>query len=109
MNYTVNNLYIMLRAMQDPNLMLRTQERCRVISDFVDGVLVPLQKNRNLEPFHGFSADANSFGWGFSSASSRALRNPSFSSTGAVMVPLIDIASHSCSPTCTRIYTLIQI
>ena len=62
--------------MQDLSLMQRTRDRCRFLSEFADIVLTPLQKT-NKDPFSGHNADVNAFGWGFASAASRALRNPS--------------------------------
>jgi hypothetical protein len=62
--------------MQDLTLMQRTRDRCRFLSEFADGVLTPLQKTTR-DPFSGHNADVNAFGWGFASAASRALRNPS--------------------------------
>ena len=87
--------------MQDLTLMQRTRDRCRFLSEFADNVLLPLQKTAR-DPFSGNSADVNAFGWGFASASSRALRNPSVVGPGggAIMVPGIDIVSHSNMPNC---------
>jgi len=87
--------------MQDLTLMQRTKDRCRFLSEFADNVLLPLQKTAR-DPFSGNSADVNAFGWGFASASSRALRNPAVvgQDGGAVMVPGIDLASHSFVPNC---------
>jgi hypothetical protein len=62
--------------MQDLTLMQRTRDRCRFLSEFADSVLTPLQKTTK-DPFSGHNADVNAFGWGFASAASRALRNPS--------------------------------
>ena len=62
--------------MQDLSLMQRTRDRCRFLSEFADSILTPLQKT-NKDPFSGHNADVNAFGWGFASAASRALRNPS--------------------------------
>jgi hypothetical protein len=62
--------------MQDLSLMQRTRDRCKFLSEFADSVLTPLQKT-NRDPFSGHNADVNAFGWGFASAASRALRNPS--------------------------------
>ena len=62
--------------MKDLFLMQRTRDRCRFLSEFADSVLTPLQKTTK-DPFSGHNADVNAFGWGFASAASRALRNPS--------------------------------
>ena len=86
--------------MQDLSLMIRTRYRCRFLTDFSDNVLGPLH-NKISDPFSGHVADVNAFGWGFATAASRALRNPDvIGDDGHVMVPLIDIASHSFNPNC---------
>ena len=86
--------------MQDISLMIRTRYRCRFLTDFSDNVLGPLH-NKITDPFSGHVADVNAFGWGFATAASRALRNPDvIGDDGHVMVPLIDIASHSSDPNC---------
>ena len=59
--------------MQDYPLMHRTRDRCKFMSEFADTVLVPLQGGMR-DPFSGNCADVNAFGWGFASASSRAIR-----------------------------------
>ena len=98
--------------MQDYALMQRTKDRCKFLSEFADSVLQPLHGSQR-DPFHGNSADVNAFGWGFASASSRALREASFrvegqavgDRNGAVMVPGIDLANHSHNPTCEVVET----
>ena len=70
--------------MQDLYLMQRTRDRCRFLSEFADSVLTPLQKT-NKDPFSGHNADVNAFGWGFASAASRALRNPSVIGDGGTL------------------------
>ena len=87
--------------MQDLSLMQRTRDRCRFLSEFADTVLGPLRNNPR-DPFSGHSADVHAFGWGFASAASRALRDPSVikHADGQVMVPGIDIANHSSQPSC---------
>jgi hypothetical protein len=82
--------------MQDISLMHKTRERCRVLTDFLTNVVAPLQKS-SLDPFLGMSSDVNSLGWAFACAASRALRLPA---GGAVMVPVVDMASHSSTPSC---------
>lgn len=85
---------------QDLSIMQRTRDRCRFLLEFTENVLIPLHKT-TLDPFLSQSADVNAFGWAFAAAASRALRNPSaIKSTGHVMVPVIDIASHSFVPNC---------
>ena len=87
---------------QDISLMQETRDRCKFLSDFAQKVLLPLHGTEN-DPFSGNRADVNAFGWGFACASSRALRNfPSGEEEekGAVMIPGIDLASHSIDPNC---------
>ena len=77
--------------MQDLSLMQRTRDRCRFLSEFADIVLTPLQKT-NKDPFSGHNADVNAFGWGFASAASRALRNPSvIEKEGCTLLYAMDI------------------
>jgi len=87
--------------MQDLSLMQKTRDRCKFLGEFAESVLLPLQKSPQ-DPFSGNSADVNAFGWGFASASSRALRSHQVVGPegGAVMIPGIDLASHSLKPNC---------
>lgn len=86
--------------MQDLTMMVRTRDRCKFLSDFADNVLAPLYDTK-FDPFSGHQADVNAFGWGFATASSRAFRNPAAVGDKVyVMVPLIDMASHSFTPSC---------
>jgi hypothetical protein len=99
--------------MQDYALMQKTKDRCKFMSEFADSVLLPLHGSPR-DPFSGNSADVNAFGWGFASASSRALREASMrvegseaeDRSGAVMVPGIDLANHSYDPTCEVVETV---
>lgn len=47
--------------MQDPALMQATRERCRYLTDFLNGVVAPLQKSA-ADPFYGYSVDINALG-----------------------------------------------
>ncbi|KAJ1427350.1 hypothetical protein B484DRAFT_397217, partial [Ochromonadaceae sp. CCMP2298] len=131
------------KLVQDAAMMQRTRDRCRFLGEFTSTVLAPLQRS-DQDPFSGNRADVNAFGWGFASASSRALRSTRTVGvdagvdtgaggdvgagagaagtgaagtgaagtgaagtgaaggvgTGPVIVPVIDLASHSFSPTC---------
>jgi len=90
---------------QDLSMMQRTRDRCRFLLEFTDNVLIPLHKT-TLDPFLSQSADVNAFGWAFAAAASRALRNPAvIQKSGHVLVPVIDIASHSFEPTCEVVDT----
>ena len=114
--------------MQDYALMQKTKDRCKFMSEFADSVLKPLQGSPR-DPFSGNSADVNAFGWGFASASSRALREIGVrvekvrvtqddsssrveegegdgDRSGAVMVPGIDIAHHAVNPNCEVVETV---
>lgn len=85
---------------QDLTIMSRTRDRCAFLSDFAENVLSPLHKT-DLDPFSGHRADVNAFGWGFATAASRAIRNPTVIGDNChVMIPVIDIASHSFIPNC---------
>ena len=85
---------------QDLTIMSRTRDRCAFLSDFAENVLSPLHKTE-MDPFSGHRADVNAFGWGFATAASRAIRNPTVVGEKCqVMIPVIDIASHSSNPNC---------
>lgn len=88
--------HAMFSDIQDLALMHKTQDRCRFLSEFADQVLKPLQKT-SKDPFSGFSAGADAFGWGFATACSRAIRFPD---SNPVMIPGIELAKHSFSPNC---------
>jgi hypothetical protein len=92
-------------VMQDLALMQRTRDRCRFLTELVDSVLGPLN-NTPRDPFSGHQADINAVGWGFASAASRALRHPDvlLHPDGHVIVPCIDIAQHSPTPTCRVVH-----
>ena len=92
---------------QDLTLMQRQRERCNFLLEFCKEVLTPLQQSQQ-DPFSGHAADVNALGWGFASASSRAIRKNVIQSDSnikidefeAVMIPYLDIASHAITPSC---------
>ncbi len=91
---------------QDLTLMQRQRERCNFLLQFCNEILTPLQQSQQ-DPFSGHAADVNALGWGFASASSRAIRNNVIQCDSkkdttfeAIMIPYLDIVSHSISPSC---------
>lgn len=88
------------RLMQDFHLMTTTKERCRFLATFTQEILQPIQQKVNRDPFSNNRVDVNAFGWGFACASSRAIRllGSKKEEESAVLIPAIDIASHSFTP-----------
>jgi hypothetical protein len=85
---------------QDPSLMQTQVDRCKFLQEFSKEVLVPMSKSQP-EIFSGHKPSLDSFGWAFGVAASRAFRLPKITGDqGPVIVPLIDIASHSFDPNC---------
>lgn len=85
---------------QDPSLMQSQIERCKFLQEFTKDVLIPMSKSQQ-EIFSGHKPSLDSFGWAFGVATSRAIRIPEvIGEEGPVIVPLIDIASHSFDPNC---------
>lgn len=92
--------------LQDMSMMKRTSDRCQFLGAVVRNILRPLQ-NTAMDPFSGHTADVNALGWGFAIASSRAIRfidGAKVLDDEIVLVPGIDMASHSPSPTCKVIH-----
>jgi hypothetical protein len=87
--------------LQDVSLIEKTEDRCTFLREFADQVLRPLTKSK-YDPFSGHRVDVNVFGWCFAIASSRALRGPRIlkENSGKVLVPGVDMISHSFSPNC---------
>ena len=94
--------------------MQRQVERCNFIMEFTNEVLIPLRRTP-LDPFSSHKPSVDAFGWAFAAASSRAFRNPKLIDdvamppneveeygygSGKVIIPLLDIASHSIFPNC---------
>ena len=85
---------------QDPSLMQSQVDRCKFLQEFTNEVLVPMSKSQQ-EIFNGHKPSLDSFGWAFGVATSRAIRVPEvICDEGPVIIPLIDIASHSFDPNC---------
>lgn len=117
---------------QDPSLMQRQLERCKFMLEFTNEALVSLYRTP-LDPFSSRKVSVDAFGWAFAAASSRAFRSldlielsavagggrkeaSSDYGTGQVLIPLLDIASHSNIPNCrvvlnheTNVYELITL
>lgn len=88
------------QLLQDLPLTKRIQDRCIFLGDFSSNVVTPLYQS-TLDPFSGHKADMNAFGWGFATAASRTIRDVEVvGENGQVMIPIIDIASHSFTPNC---------
>eukprot|EP01038_Epipyxis_sp_PR26KG_P005552 gene5552-7673_t len=91
------------KLLLDVRIMKMTQDRCKFLREFATNVLEPIC-GTDSDPFNGNQADINAFGWGFACASSRAFRYDSNTQLSldksCVLIPGIDIASHSYDPTC---------
>jgi hypothetical protein len=105
-------------------LIAKTKNRCKFFNEFVTNVLSPL-KSTSKDPFHGKNVDINAFGWGFATASSRAIRSvyvdeyylglPKYDDLSSrdlvmttfedpIMVPGIDLTFHSYHPNSIIVY-----
>lgn len=86
---------------QELSFQHRAQQRYEFLQDLVVSIL--WLRSTHLDPFYGESVDINSLGWAFAISSSRAIRSSSikfYSDQNAVLIPGIDIASHSFTPNC---------
>ena len=87
---------------QDPSLMQKQLERCKFLLEFSNEALIPLTRTP-LDPFSGYKPSVDAFGWAFAAASSRAFRSKDLISEedgGEVLIPLLDLISHSNRPNC---------
>ena len=88
-------------ALQYPPLAEQVKRRSRFLIDYSSGPLkeVTAVKDGETEivPFDGYSVGADTLGWAFACASSRAFRVAG-EGKPAAMLPLIDVANHSFEP-----------
>ncbi len=115
-----------LQLLQEEKLIFDTNIRCMYLYEFAGKLFPPIYKsivaNKKNNPFFGRTPDINSFGWGFSCASSRALQRENIlqvssglenekieqrpkgsESSPALLIPGIDVLSHSFQPNCVVI------
>ena len=85
-------------ALQYPPIQQQINKRSRLLSTLSHAITTAQQRSGSVDPFHGQSISPSLLGWAMSAVSSRAF---SFHSHRRLL-PLIDMANHSFTPS-TRI------